>query len=485
MQTYFEGQCYTYNRSTSLEPLRLELERMAQLGVIKAVDEPTDWVNSIVLVKKTNGSLRICLDPRNLNKAIKRSHFQFPTVNNIKAKLSGATFFSTVDANSGFWTINLNENSSKLCTFITPFGRYRFLRLPFGIRSAPEYFHSVLTKAFECIDNILIYIDDILIFGKNKEEHDKARKEVFERARKIGLKFNKEKTKIYEKAKEIMGHIFTEKGQKPDDSKIEAIQNLKKPESVSDLQRFLGMINYLGSFIENLSSKTKNLRALLKKDVIWHWNEYHEAEFRKLKDVLTNAPVLAYYDSTKQLTLTVDASKDGIGCALCHDKRPIAFSSATLTSCQQNYAQIEKELFAILVGCTKFHQYIYGRQIIVETDHKPLVPLFNKPLHLVPARLQRFMMRLQAYDLNVQYKPGKEMYLADTLSRAALNENVLEGIGKDLTLHCNTVLTSINIGKDIVALIKKACLQDEGLQMVMKYTISGWPAKKDVDSVVG
>lgn len=121
-----------------LEPLKAELERMEKLDVIKAVEEPTDWVNSIVLVKKTNGNLRICLDPRNLNKAIKRTHFQFPTINNVKASLAGSTFFSTVDANSGFWTINLDEESSKLCTFITPFGRYRFLRLPFGVSSAPE-----------------------------------------------------------------------------------------------------------------------------------------------------------------------------------------------------------------------------------------------------------------------------------------------------------------------------------------------------------
>lgn len=166
-----------------IDPLKKELDRMVGLGVIKTVEEPTDWVNSIVLVKKPNGNLRICLDPRNLNKAIKRSHYQFPTVNNIKANLAGAKFFSTVDANSGFWTVNLDEQSSKLCTFITPFGRYRFLRLPFGICSAPEYFHSILMKLFKGIKNIIIYIDDILIYGKTKEEHDKALEMVFERAR--------------------------------------------------------------------------------------------------------------------------------------------------------------------------------------------------------------------------------------------------------------------------------------------------------------
>lgn len=151
-----------------LEPLKKELEKMVSLGVISAVDEPTEWVNSIVLVKKRNGSLRICLDPRNLNKAIKRS-YQFPTIHNIKAKLAGAKIFSSLDASSGFWNVSLDNESSKLCTFITPFGRYRFLRLPFGISSAPEYFHFIMNKIFQGIDNVIIYIDDILIFGKTKK----------------------------------------------------------------------------------------------------------------------------------------------------------------------------------------------------------------------------------------------------------------------------------------------------------------------------
>lgn len=467
-----------------LEPLRVELEKMASLGVIKVVDEPTEWVNSIVLVKKSNGSLRICLDPRNLNKAIKRSHYQFPTIHNIKARLAGAKIFSSLDASSGFWTVSLDEESSKLCTFITPFGRYRFLRLPFGICSAPEYFHSTMNKIFQGIDNVIIYIDDILIFGKDKSEHDKALEQVLNTARKAGLKFNKTKTNLYQKEIKFMGHRFTEKGQKPDDEKIAAIVNMARPESVGDLQRFLGMVNYLGAYIKNLASNTIHLRELLKKEILWHWDSRHESEFKNLKELITKAPVLTYYDQNKVLTLTVDASKSGIGCALCHNSNPIAYASATLTNCQQNYAQIEKELFAILVGCTKFHQYIYGQRIIVETDHRPLVPLFTKPLYSVPARLQRFMMRLQAYDLEVRYKPGKQMFLADTLSRAALPNNVLEEIDEDLKLHCNLVLSNINIDQDSLELIKKAAEADKAITIVRDYVKNGWPNnKKLINSV--
>lgn len=461
-----------------LKPLQAELDRMVELKVITPISEPTDWVNSIVLVKKSNGNLRICLDPRNLNKAIKRSHYQFPTIHNVKSQLTGSKFFSTVDANSGFWTISLDEESSKLCTFITPFGRYRFLRLPFGISSAPEYFHSAITKLFEGIPNIIIYIDDILIFGKTKKEHDEALQAVFDRAREIGLKFNKSKTKLYQSEIKFLGHIFTPDGQKPDDDKVTAILNMKTPNSVVELQRFFGMVNYLGCFVKNLASQSVHLRELLKKDILWHWNDRHQAEFNTLKELITKAPVLTYYDPNKTLILNVDASKNGIGCVLSHDRNPIAYASASLTSCQQNYAQIEKELFAILVGCTKFHQYIYGQRVLVETDHRPLVPLFNKPLYSVPPRLQRFMMRLQAYDLDVRYKPGKEMFTSDTLSRASLPESILEEIDKDLKLHCNLVLSNIEINPDTLELIKKAYKHDETMKVLANYVTNGWPDNK-------
>lgn len=461
-----------------MQPLKAELDRMVNLKVISPVNEPTDWVNSIVLVKKTNGNLRICLDPRNLNKAIKRSHYQFPTIHDVKSQLTGARVFSTVDANSGFWTISLDEESSKLCTFITPFGRYKFLRLPFGISSAPEYFHSAITRLFEGIQNIVIYIDDILIFGRTRQEHDKALMAVFDRARKTGLKFNKSKTKLYQSEIKFLGHVFSEEGQKPDDDKVAAILKMKSPTSVAELQRFFGMVNYLGCFVKNLANHSVSLRELLKNDILWHWTERHEAEFNKLKQLITNAPVLTYYNPTKVLTLNVDASKNGIGCVLSHDRNPIAFASATLTSSQENYAQIEKELFAILVGCTKFHQYIYGQRILVETDHRPLVPLFNKPLYSVPARLQRFMMRLQAYDLEVKYKPGKEMFTADTLSRSSMPESILEEIDNDLRLHCNLVLSNIEINPDTLQSIKEAYVNDEAMKVLDDYVTNGWPENK-------
>ena len=221
------------------------------------------------------------------------------------------------------------------------------------------------------------------------------------------------------------------------------------PGNKQELQRFLGMITYLSSFIDNLSAKNKHLRDLLKENVVWSWNNEQQEEFDNLKKEITRSPVLTYYDIKKPLTLSVDASQFAVGAVIMHGKNPIAYASASLTKSQVNYAQIEKELFAILFGCIRFHQYIYGREVIVETDHKPLVPLFKKSLHDIPTRLQRFMLRLLSYNLVVIYKPGKYLYKANTLSRAPFKIECSE-MDTDVELQCNSLLCQTTMsGNDI------------------------------------
>lgn len=467
------------------DKLRTELERMVKLKVIESISEPTEWVSSIVLVTKPNGSLRICLDPRNLNKSILRQHYPFPNVEDCKAKLSGAKYFSSLDANSGFWMVPLDDESSKLCTFNTPFGRYRFLRLPFGISAAPEIFHSEMVKLFGDISGLIIYIDDFLIYSSTKEEHMRILENVFRRARQVGLKFNESKCRVLRNEIKFLGHIFNESGVRPDGDKIESIVKMPIPANVKELQRFLGMVNYLGPFIENLSAKNRNLRELLRNDVQWHWFEKHTNEFDNLKKEITKFPVLTYYDPKKELVLSVDASKFALGATIMQDRHPIAYASVSLTESQRNYAQIEKELFAIVFGCIKFHQYIYGSKVIVETDHKPLVTLFDKPLYKIPARLQRFMLTLQRYDLLVNYKPGKCLQIADTLSRSPLPDITLKDLDKEISLHCNFIESNLEIEFTNMNLLSKETRNDIIFQKILEYIKNGWPkAKKEVDKDV-
>ena len=394
-----------------------KLDRMQQLGVIAPVSKPTGWVSSMVTVVKP-GKLRICIDPRHLNSAIKREHYPMPTIEEVLSRLPQAKVFSKFDASSGFWQLQLDEQSGELTTFNTPFGRYKFNRLPFGISSAPEVFQKAMNQVFEGLDGVAVIVDDTLVWGKVNQEHDQRVLNMLERARQANLTQKKEKCDIRVSTLSYIGHQLTCDGVKPDPKKIRAIKEMPEPCDKKGLQQFLGMVQYVAKFIPDLSTITAPLRQLTRNDTEWSWKPEHQAAFNQLKQSLVEEPVLRYYDVTKPVTLSVGSSGTGLGAVLLQDNQPVAYASRALTPTQTWYAQIEKELLAIVFGCEKFHDYIYGRQVNVETDHKPLQTIFQKPLHQSPLRLQKMLMKLMHCDLDVEYKKAKELFIADTLSIA-------------------------------------------------------------------
>lgn len=464
--------------------LKDELDRMTELGVIRKVTHPTPWVNSLVVVAKTNGKMRICLDPRPLNKAIQRAHFQLPTINELATKLNGAKYFSVLDANSGFWSVKLDKESADLCTFITPFGRYQYLRLPFGLNCAPEVFHAKLKQLLEGLDGVESFIDDIIVWGSTRREHDVRLNALFQKARDINLKFNKDKCRICVDEVTYLGHIFNKDGMKVDTEKVRAVINMPEPTDCKSLERFLGAINYLSKFIPNYSQHIFPLTRLLKKDVEWCWEIGHKNAFDKLKKLICEAPVLSLFDVGSEVLLSVDASSVALGAVLMQRGRPVEYASRTLTDTQQRYAQIEKEMLAIVFACEKFHQYIYGkRYIVIETDHKPLESIFKKPLNSVPARLQRMMLKLQGYDLKITYKPGKYMYIPDTLSRAPLPDLYDDKISKAVLNQLKMVINNVPMSQSKLTLVKKETSKDEYLKRLLVYINEGWPVHKyNVDS---
>lgn len=209
-----------------------------------------------------------------------------------------------------------------------------------------------------------------------------------------------------------LGQVLNEEGVKPDVSKIEAIEKMKSPTCKKELQRFIGMIQYLSKFIPSLSAEAAPLRQLLKQNSDWVWDENNEKVFKKLKNMAIQAPVLKYFDPNKPITLSVDASQYGLGAVLLQDNMPVAFASRALTKAQEGYAQIEKETLAVCFGCERFHQYIYGQPVTVHSDHKPLEIITKKPLAKAPPRVQRLLLKLMKYDLHVVHTPGKYMYIA-------------------------------------------------------------------------
>ena len=362
-----------------------ELNRMEKLDVITPVTTPTEWVSSLVTVVKPN-KIRLCIDPKDLNKAVKREYYPMKTVEDVLTRLPGAKVFSTLDATSGFWQIPLDEESSLLTCFNTPFGQYLFKRLPFGIKSAPEIYQRVMEELFDDIELCEVIADDLMVWGRDNEEHDQRLRKVLDRAREVQLKLNKKKCKIRVKEVSYIGHMFTDEGVKPDKEKVQAILMMPEPSTKQELQRFIGMIQYLAKFIPDLSEKAAPLRSLLKKNAAWQWNDEHQRAYQLLKEECSKQPTLCYYDVSKPVKISADSSKCGLGAVCEQDGHPVADASRALSEAQQRYAQIEK--CNIVFACEKFHQFIYGKHVEVETDHKPLVNIFKETLNDCPMRLQ-------------------------------------------------------------------------------------------------
>ena len=298
------------------EPLKEELMKMVKMGIIEPVEEPSDWVNAPHVVYKPNGQLRVCMDPRHLNACIKREHFKLPTREEIMSNFAGAKIFTKLDATKGFWQLKLNEASSKLCTFITPFGRFRYLRLPFGISSAPEIYHRTVHNLFAHIEGVNTSMDDVIISGSSFEEHDQRLKEVLETCRKSGFKLNRDKCEEGVNELTFLGENISDEGVKPDPKKTDAISKFPTPDSKEALQRLLGMVNYLGRFLPDLSTRTHKMRQLLKQDVVFSWEKAHEEEFEDMKRLVLSDRVLQFHDPELPMKVSADSSKVGLGAVL-------------------------------------------------------------------------------------------------------------------------------------------------------------------------
>lgn len=456
--------------------LKHALNQLEKDKIIKKVTGHTDWVNPIVIVKKGNGNLRICLDPFRINEFLKKPTFHLPTWDEIASKLHGSKYFSTLDATQGFLQIKLDKESSKLCTFATPFGRYSFCRLPYGLSCSSEVYQERMQQIFGDIEGCAIFIDDIICFSNSVSSHNTILEKILKRAAQYNIRFNKDKCKFLCTKITYMGHEISEKGIEVDKSKIQAILDMPSPRDTKDLQRFLGMVTYIARFVDKLSEKTAILRSLLRKDIVFQWSDQHEKAFQSLKQILSKTPCLQFFNIDQPTTISVDASQNGMAAVLMQNGRPCAHASRALTETQTRYSQIEKELLACWFGATRFYQYVFGKKFIIETDHKPLISIIKKPLYLTPPRLQRMLMQLKKYNFELVYKPGKKLIVADTLSRAfGLNKEFDENLDFDIESEICAVELSLNITDHKKQEIKNLTLKDSELSQLKNFLEQGWP----------
>ena len=388
--------------------------------------------------------------------------------------------FSKVDLKEGFLQVELDEESSHLTVFQTPWRRYRFQRMPFGFTPAPEIFQMKLDQNLEGLKGVFKIADDILITGQGEtkreadEDHDRNLKSLLDRCRGRNIKLNKKKFTFKCDDVQFIGHRLTKEGLKPDPAKVKAILSMKKPDDIAAVQRLMGMVKYLSKFLGDLSQICEPIRRLTHKDEPWVWTKEQDAAFDKIKEAVSFAPVLKYFDSSKPTEGSGDASSQGLGFVLTQEDHPATYASRALTQAEQCYSQIEKELLAQVFGLEHNHQYVYGKKVILYTDHKPLVSISSKPLAAAP---KRFLLRLQQYDAEIRYRPGREMYLADTLSRAYLSQSLTDPQRSETEEEVESIhaVDYLAISEQQLSEIKQETAKDPTLQTLKNVILRGWP----------
>ncbi|MCG7878633.1 MAG: RNase H-like domain-containing protein [Candidatus Thiodiazotropha endolucinida] len=470
-----------------MSKVKKELDRMEETGVISKIHEPTEWCAGMVVVPKNDGNVRICVDLTKLNESVKRENFPLPAIDQTLGLLSGAKYFSKLDCNSSFWQCELSMTSRKLTCFITPFGRYVFNRLPFGISSASEYFQMRITNILEGLPGVVCQMDDILIYGTTEKEHDERLLAVLNKIQDAQLTLNADKCVFRRQSVKFLGHIIGSDGVQPDPEKLSALLDMEPPSDVSGVRRILGVVNQLGKFSPNVAEYTKPLRDLLKEKNQFFWGHAQQKAFDQIKKELTKSPILALYDPNRYTVVSSDASNYGIGSVLMQKQddgqlKPVAYASRALTPTEQRYATIEKEALGITWACERFRDFLIGKLFHINTDHKPLVSLLgNKDISELSLRIQRFRMRLMHFSYTISHVEGKKLVIPDTLSRAPIYHEIShqeKQSCQETENYVDSIIHSLPVTDHRLLEIMGKQSQDIVCKQLISYCENGWPARK-------
>ena len=399
-----------------------EVEKMLAQGTIEPSSSP--WASPIVLVTKKDGSTRFCVDYRKLNSITKKDAYPLPNIQEAIDTLHGSHWFSTLDLASGYWQVEMDEHDKAKTAFSTRKGLYQFNVMPFGLCNAPATFERLMESVLCGLnwETCLVYIDDIIVFGRTFEESLENLRKVFDRLRQANLKLKPKKCNLFQRKVKYLGHVVSGEGVQCDPEKIDKVLNWPGPKRVKDVRSFLGFASYYRKFIPDFSTIAAPLTALTKKVTRkngFHWNPSAEAAFQKLKIALTSTPILAYPSRNDRFILDTDASGVGMGGVLSQlqdgEERVVAYASKTFNKAQQQYCTTRRELLAMVEMISHFRHYLWGRNFLLRTDHASLKWLINfkKPEGI----LARWLAALSTYDFEIEHRPGNKHQNADGLSR--------------------------------------------------------------------
>ncbi|XP_037974858.2 uncharacterized protein K02A2.6-like isoform X1 [Plutella xylostella] len=458
---------------------------MLASGVIEPV-ESSDWATPLVIANKPDGSLRICADYKvTLNPYLAVDKYPVPKIEDLFTNLNGSSLYSRIDLSQAYNQVELND-PQKYTVINTHRGLFKYNRLVYGLASSPGIFQRLMINLFKDIPNVVIFLDDILIASSTLESHIETLYKVLDRIRDYGLKIKKQKCVFFTNEIKFLGYIIDKNGIRVDPEKVRSILEMRAPKDLYELRSFLGMVNFYGKFIKNLSFILAPLYELLKKNNSWIWGRKQTEAFVTIKNLLSSTGVLAHYDPSQEAVVTCDASAHGLGVVLAQRdaagaERAVIYVSRALTPAEINYSQIHKEALAIVFAVTKLHQYLYGRHFTLRTDHKPLVSIFG-PGKGIPSmtasRLQRWALTLSAYDFNIEYV-STDKNTADCLSRmisAHKSDSVKLGEQPEQTyLHFASDALLLDYND-----LKKITQRDPLLSRVISYVKDGWPKETEI-----
>ena len=409
------------------QELARQLKKMQDEGVIQPSSSP--WSSAIVLVRKKDGTLRICVDYRHLNSVTKLDTFPLPRIDDLLDQLGSAKYFTTLDLAAGYWQIRVADDSIEKTAFITPGGLYEFRVMPFGLTNAPAIFQRLMQQVLQGLNPaegpsfVSVYIDDVLIFSRSLEEHLHHIGLVLDRLQEAGLKLKPSKCHFVCQQVEYLGHLITPRGLLPNPKKVGAVVDFPVPTSVTQVRQFVGLASYYRRFIEGFARVAAPLHRLTKQDVEFQWTGECQDALDMLKKKLVEAPVLVYPDFNVGFVLETDASYQGLGAVLSQKLEdqlfhPVSFSSRALSPSEKNYAVTELETLAVVWAIKHYRAYLYGHDVQVVTDHSAVKSLLSNP----SASGKHARWWLQVYGSGVRkvdivYRPGRENARADALSR--------------------------------------------------------------------
>jgi hypothetical protein len=375
-----------------------------------------------LFVTKKDGSMRMCIDYRSLNEVTIKNKYPLPQIDDLFDQLQGAKYFSKIDLRSGYHQLRIKEADVQKMTFVTRYRQYEFTVMAFGLTNTPVFFMNLMNKVFmEELDKfVVVFIDDILIYSKSREDHEHHLRAILGRLRAHQLYAKLSKCEFWLEKIAFLGHILTTKGIEVDPSKVEAVSKWKQPSNVSEVRSFLGMAGYYCRFIKGFSSIARPMTELLKKDNKFVWTPKCEESFQIIKKKLTTAPVLTLPDIYQSFIILCDASRQGLGCVLMQNEKVIAYASRLLKPHEQNYPTHDLELAAKVHALKIWRHYLIGNKCHIFIDHKSLMYIFTQPdLNL---HQRRWLELIKDYDIEIHYHPRKDNVVADAINRKPFAE---------------------------------------------------------------